>query len=819
MQTKTALVVLGALVSAAAIGCGSSGSDSPTEEAAAVRASLHRAADCGSLLSDLKADALYKLNRTINRQIQDIQACQKAYPDDKCSYAWGGGYAIPAYGGGKAVSEATSANAGAAAPAADSASTSGNATSATSASQTNVQVKGVDEADIVKNDTTNIYVLHGNAFKVVKAWPATDLKQASTLPIEGSPTEMFVANGKVVVYSQVNGADVFAKAGVTPKESYTDFGWSVADAAGSTGGSSGTVVNGTTYAPLSKVTVLSLDGDTAHVVGEQYFEGNYLDARRVDNHVRSVFSSYQYGPKLKYGVYDLDNGATTYTTGSQVIKALGTLRSVNSAAINGSQLADWLPYTFVKSGDKVTAQTTTCSDFYIPAIGTTQSGMTKVSSLDLGDPTGAPRETAILGEADTVYANATTMYLASRAWIEPPFAWYGPTTNGASGTSGSGGWTTPSPGSAPTPAPLPDAGVETKSVHMLTSPTIQTGLIAYSQGSTHLHKFDFATEPSFPNYVASGTVQGTIKDQFSLDEKDGNLRIATTEGRSYIASDGTYASGDTTTTTGSPVNPGSVNHVSVLAQTGPWLETIGSVGDIAPNESIQSVRFVGNRGYVTTYRQVDPLFVLDLTTPKAPSVIGALTIAGFSEYMQPIDDNHLLTIGRSGTRGLQLQIFDVTDGKNPIASKTFTYDGSNYGGSDAEYDHKAFTWFPEKGLLAFPYYSYGNGVTGGYHSSLEVFRVDINAGFSKLGSIDSTQLIAKAPQGWYCGYYGPSVRRGVFLDNFVYSVSYGGIIAKDSNNLAAAGTSLPLEAPLVNPGYGAYAGGADIACASPATAL
>src|SRR6187402_3174248 len=94
MQTKTAIVVLGSLVSAAAMGCGSSGSTDNPGETAAVRASLHRAADCGGLLADLKADALYKLNRTIDRQIQDINACRNAYSDDQCAFAWG------YYGGG-----------------------------------------------------------------------------------------------------------------------------------------------------------------------------------------------------------------------------------------------------------------------------------------------------------------------------------------------------------------------------------------------------------------------------------------------------------------------------------------------------------------------------------------------------------------------------------------------------------------------------------------------------------------------------------------------------------------------------------------------
>ena len=219
------------------------------------------------------------------------------------------------------------------------------------------------------------------------------------------------------------------------------------------------------------------------------------------------------------------------------------------------------------------------------------------------------------------------------------------------------------------------------------------------------------------------------------------------------------------------------------------------------------MRFVGQRGYVTTFRQIDPLFVVDLSTPTALKVLGALTIPGFSEYMQPIDDNHLLTIGRNADangheQGLALKIFDVTNGASPTVVHEFAYTGQEYGSSDAEYDHKAFTYFAEKGLLAFPYYAYGTGVNGGMHSSLELFKVDLAGGFTKLGSVDSTTIEQSSPQGYCGGYYGPSVRRGVFLENFVYSVSYAGVVAKDTNNLAAAGAQVALPAPQINSGYG-----------------
>jgi hypothetical protein len=213
---------------------------------------------------------------------------------------------------------------------------------------------------------------------------------------------------------------------------------------------------------------------------------------------------------------------------------------------------------------------------------------------------------------------------------------------------------------------------------------------------------------------------------------------------------------------------------------------------------------MGTRGYVVTFRRVDPLFVIDLANPRKPNVLAGLTIPGFSEYMHPIDENHIMTIGRDAStagqvQGLALQIFDVTDGTSPkLAFKTI-YTGSEYGQSQAEHDHKAFTYFEDKQLLAFPYYSYGTTM----RSSLEVFKVDLGSGFTKLGSIDHTELLAKNPQGYCGGYYGPQVRRGLFLESYVFSVSYGGIVAKDSANLGGTvGVKLPLSAPESNQGYG-----------------
>lgn len=827
MHTRTAFALLAALTSTAAVGCGSS--TSSTDGATGTqRTSLHRAKSCGDLLGDLRADAAYKLRKGVARQIESIRACVRKYGDDKCAYY--GGYASNAGARGEAASDAS---AGAAPPQAPS--TSGGAKSssesASSYSQTNTQVRGVDEADIVKNDGKNLYVLHGRSFKVVNAWPASELREAASIDVEGQPTEMFVADGKVVIYSHVNGASVFKAAGVAPKQAYTEYGGASAGAAGIGRAESDSIAPtdpsgkpAEVYAPLTKVTVMTLNGTVPTVTRELYFEGSYLDSRRVGPHVRTVLQGYSYGPKLKYSVYELypqpapADGTTTPSsspypkTGTAMIAALEQLRAANLAAIDASPLSDWLPYTFVKNGPSIHAQTVACEDFYVPTVGSTQSGLTEVASIDLSDPAATPRETVILGRAETVYGSADTLYLAASAWIEPPFMW---NDQGDTPVSGGGADVGVSPGgqAEASPAPMPTPGSQpasaTKSIHTLTTSTQASQIVTWSAADTHVHKFEFKSQPTFPNYVASGTVTGGVKNQFSLDDKDGYLRVATTERRQYVTTDGRYVAAESAPPSigaPAPTRPSTANHLFVLEQKGPWLELIGDVGDLAPNEQIYSVRFVDRRGYVVTFRQVDPLFVVDLTTPSKPALLAALKIPGFSEYMHPLDPNHLLTIGRDATsagrtQGLQLQIFDVTDGAHPALKHKFTYTGQEYGSSEAEYDHKAFTYFDEKGLLAFPYLSHGT-LGGTMRSSLELFKVDLGAGFTKLGSIDHTPLVKQSPNGYCGGYYSPSVRRGVFLENFVYSVSYGGIVVKDATDLSAPGNELALPGPQNNEGYG-----------------
>jgi hypothetical protein len=767
-------------------GCSGKTTDSASATGHA-RATLRRATSCTDLAQSLKLDALQKMNKAIDAQIRSIE---------KYGYAGGGyGYAYAtAVGDGAPVPK----SAGAPENADDA---SGVGTSASSFSETNTQVAGVDEADIVKTDGKYIYLLHGQKLEVLTAWPAQSLAESSAVDIEGEPTEMFQWQGKIVVYSRVDGTPIYSAANLTPRANYRDYGLGGGVALGGPDIAPGAPYPGGGWFqnPLTKITVIDLDGASTSVSRELYFEGSYLSSRRIDAEVRTVLQGSAPGPQIK--LYPETPAAFQNVTSppapntpqatalaQAMIGAYESLRSQNVAIIQGSQVTDWIPYTFTKTAAGISASSLACEDFYLPTPGTTQYGLTQVETFDAADASSNVKTAAIVGQADTVYSNDKTMILAARGWIEPELleAVYASSgsAGSSSGSSGSGG----APVSSGV-APPPDTSVGTRNVGILDDPSLPTNPPppVLSMDSTHLHEFDIGTDPTNALYVGSGSVPGTVANQFAIDERNGTLRVSTTERLGYVFPQGQPVTTDL---------PRSVNHVFALEDQAGALTTVGSAGDLAPGESIMSTRFVGDVAYVVTYLQKDPLFVVDLHDPHAPRVLGQLSIPGFSTYMHPIDDTHLLTIGQDN--GLALQIFDVSDPTAPRQTHKFVY-ANEYGYSEAQSNHKAFTYYPERQLLAFPYIAYGSSTM---KSTLELFKIDVANGIDRVGSVDHTSFFggqASVSRGYCGGYYEPSVRRGVFLDDVIYSISYGGVIASDATTLAPLG-SFALPQPQLN-GY------------------
>lgn len=320
---------------------------------------------------------------------------------------------------------------------------------------------------------------------------------------------------------------------------------------------------------------------------------------------------------------------------------------------------------------------------------------------------------------------------------------------------------------------------------------------------TALHKFAFDQQGA-AHYVASGAVSGRPLNQFSLGEHEGHLRIATHvqptsafgfEDDVSISSDGSVATAQTI----DPTQPS--NAVFVLGESSGELLVKGSIENIAPGERIYSARFLGDRGFLVTFKQIDPLFALDLSNPAAPRIAGELKIPGFSDYLHPLGENHLIGIGRSvatspwgGTvaKSLQLSLFDVSDLSNPTLVQQIEVGG--YGSSsEVSYDHKAFAFLAETNTLAlaallFPgdYNPYSNNFSDYQQpkSTVLFYTVDPAVGFSALGGLETV--------GDAFGYsYGSN--RPAIIGETAYAVNVNGVRAAPLADLAATKT-LVLEA-------------------------
>jgi uncharacterized secreted protein with C-terminal beta-propeller domain len=191
---------------------------------------------------------------------------------------------------------------------------------------------------------------------------------------------------------------------------------------------------------------------------------------------------------------------------------------------------------------------------------------------------------------------------------------------------------------------------------------------------------------------------------------------------------------------------------------------------------------------------VDPLFTFDLSDPARPRKVGELKVPGFSTYIHPLGDGHLLTIGvhmaENGdwrSRSLKLSLFDVTDLANP--REAFTQQvGSLHGWSEALHEHKAFNYFPAKGLLAIPFTDWSSSPSGDYWSNfvseLRVFRVDPATGFTPVGAVSMTDVYQTVNYMQWSWSYSPSVRRSVMADDYVYAISDAGVRVSHVSHLA-----------------------------------
>jgi inhibitor of cysteine peptidase len=285
-------------------------------------------------------------------------------------------------------------------------------------------------------------------------------------------------------------------------------------------------------------------------------------------------------------------------------------------------------------------------------------------------------------------------------------------------------------------------------------------------------------------YQASGEFPGRVLNQFSIDEYQGVFRVATT----------------TWEQAGSLRGATSQNNLYVLDAN---LDIVGKLENLAPRESIYSARFMGERCYLVTFQKVDPLFVIDLRDPYNPKVLGELKITGYSDYLHPYDENHIIGIGKEAVeavegdfawyQGVKIALFDVSDVENPKEVAKYEI-GDRGTDSEALRDHKAFLFDKSKGLLVLPILlaqidpskypypdpsAYGDYVWQGAY----VFDISLEGGLQLEGRVTHYENDdALKQEGYYFG--GPeSVQRSLYIGDVLYTISQAKIKMNTLENL------------------------------------
>lgn len=326
-------------------------------------------------------------------------------------------------------------------------------------------------------------------------------------------------------------------------------------------------------------------------------------------------------------------------------------------------------------------------------------GVTWVASVPTADAPSVPvGSVGILADSNNAYSSSTGLYVATTRWSDTVFDDYVPNR----------------------PEP----------------PRTDIHAFAVKSGTTEL------------DYVASGRVDGTLLNSYSMSEFDGALRVATT----------TYEY---------DFGGGQDNGVHVLKVDGQELKEVGSVLGLGRGEQIQGVRFDGPRGYVVTFRQVDPLYVLDLSDPATPELVGELKVPGYSTYLKPIDGDRVIAVGMSGTEtgmitGAQVSVFDVSDPSNPVQVATAEIGQM----SEATWDPHAFLWWSETGQIVVPRELMCDTAGGQGCESAVVLKLE-GTSLSEQGRIFQ----------WY------PIRRAVVASNQLVTVSAGGVLVVDLGTL------------------------------------
>ncbi|GBF33066.1 hypothetical protein DCCM_2163 [Desulfocucumis palustris] len=595
-------------------------------------------------------------------------------------------------------------------------------------SSTNVQVEGVDEADIVKSDGKYLYAVASGRIVVIDAYPADKARVVSRIDCQGSPVELFINKNRLAVIENSN-------------------------------------ETGETAVRVYDVT------DRAKPVEKRFlsFRGDLVNSRMIGDFAYLVVNM-PVGTGIAQGDGREKIRLPEIKTGSGLITVPPTEIAYFDYPDNSYVYTVVLAVNLRDDGQKVSARTF--------LTGTSQNLFVSQNNIYLTN-----QKTPDLVEL-------SNKYIAGLASLLPPEVAARVKALRASRDN--------LDSILSQVEEMLEEYLDTLDYSRAIALEENIGQyrekyyrdLARERDNTVIHKL--SVKGAGVEYKAAGEVPGLLLNQFSMDEKDGYFRVATTS-RGFILGD----------------DMNTKNNIFILDRD---MKITGRLQGLARSERIYAARFMGDRVYLVTFRRVDPLFVIDLKDPRNPTVLGELKIPGYSDYLHPYDENHLIGVGMEvpeasplpvlrpmgGTgaempvmaspvqrQGVKIALFDVSNPQKPRELSKFVIEES---GSDspALRDHRAFLFSKAKNLLVIPV-SYwqqpevrGSAIMPDYRRYWQgafVFSISPEKGVALKGKIEHGDGAASEKGTDF------SVKRSMYIENVLYTLSDGMLKANDLGSL------------------------------------
>ncbi|MEM3019409.1 MAG: beta-propeller domain-containing protein [Candidatus Bathyarchaeia archaeon] len=537
-------------------------------------------------------------------------------------------------------------------------------------SLTNVQVEGVDEADVVKCDGEYIYFASYERLIIIRAYPPERAKVLARVDFNGTIRGLLVKDDRLVVF----------------EEFYDTFLYSKKDAKASPNVSTSiSIVPPISWQAETRAWIYSIeDREKPNLLRVISVNGSYFTSRMIGDYVYLFVSQ-----------------PTIVIEGEVMLPIISY--DGNFERIEASQI------------------------YYSNASADYWYAFTTILCFSIRNLEPPEHEVLLLGTASAVYVSMENVYVAI-----PRMLGYGNSLGKVSDSESDG---------------------------------------------TEIHRLRIMDSGEI-EYEASGVVPGHALNQFSMDEHNGYFRIATTV-HSYSREEGFLSS----------------NSLYVLDLS---LSIVGRLEGLAPGETIYSARFLGNRGYLVTFKKVDPLFTIDLEDPRNPKALGALKISGYSDYLHPYGDGIILGIGKETVeaeasedfawyQGIKISIFDVRDIERPREIAKYEI-GDRGTDSPILRDHKALLLDKRRGILILPIllaeideenypkgvppYAYGDYIWQGVY----IFRIG-ESELDLVGRVTHLEALGSLEERYF-------VKRALYIDGTLYTISDGKLKVNDLNSLA-----------------------------------